>query len=151
MLLKEKKRGIIMLTVKTILNNYENVSLKRICDETKLCYQYVLKASKLPEPNKVYDVDNFNDEAVMKILNKRNVNLDDYNWDEINETSKKPLPVNLIEDFNLNTTFKLRNDEKVYKVIYKTITHIVFIDSLETQPRVMNNETFIHQSPRILG
>lgn len=136
-----------------LMKNYPKLSLKRICDETKMCYQYVLKTSKLPIEGKPYDITEFNYEAVEKIIERKGINLDDYNWDEINESVKTVVPVNKsMDDFTVGTKFTLRNDTTVYEVVYTTVTHIVFIaiDPETTQPRTLNYETFVHQSPRIL-
>ena len=88
-----------------------------------------------------------------KIIERKGINLDDYNWDEINESVKTIVPVNKsMDDFTVGTKFTLRNDTTIYEIVYTTITHIVFIsiDPKTTQPRTLNYETFVHQSPRIL-
>lgn len=143
------------LTINEIKNTYPKLSLKKICDETKVCYQYVLKASKQPIENQPYDATAFNYEAVQKIFDKKEIDLSSYNWDQINAAQKIFEPINKPEDFSVEkqTTFKIRNDAVTYKVIYTTESHIVFIaasSEVSTQPRVMNWDTFLHQSPRIL-
>lgn len=143
------------LTINEIRNTYPKLSLKKICDETKVCYQYVLKASKQPIENQPYDATAFNYEAVQKIFDKKEIDLSSYNWDQINAAQKIFEPINKPEDFSVEkqTTFKIRNDAVTYKVIYTTESHIVFIavsSEVSTQPRVMNWDTFLHQSPRIL-
>lgn len=143
------------LSINEIRNTYPKLSLKKICDETKVCYQYVLKASKQPIPNQAYDATAFNFEAVQKIFDKKEIDLSAYNWETINSEQKVFEPINKPEDFSVEnqTLFKIRNDAVTYKVIYTTESHIVFIaedPNVSTQPRVMNWDTFLHQSPRIL-
>lgn len=143
------------LSINEIRNTYPKLSLKKICDETKVCYQYVLKASKQPIPNQAYDATAFNFEAVQKIFDKKEIDLSAYNWEQINAEQKVFEPINKPEDFSVEnqTLFKIRNDAVTYKVIYTTESHIVFIaedPNVSTQPRVMNWDTFLHQSPRIL-
>lgn len=149
-----KTENVTKMTVKEILETYPRISLKRFCDETKLCYQYVLKSSKKPIPNTVYDPTQTNYEEIQKIVNKRTeLDISSIDWKSIEESvPQKSEPINQIEDFEIDTQFKIRQDDNVYKVVYKTETHIVFINinaEVSTQPRVMNNDTFLHQSPRI--
>ena len=142
-----------MKTIKELRNTYPTISLKRICDETKVCYQYALKASKQPIPNQTYDATAFNYAAVQKIFDRKEIALEDYDWSAINQSIKVATPINKPEDFAVNTTFKIRNEEETFKVIYTTPSHIVFISTNpdNTQPRVMNWDTFSHQSPRIIS
>ena len=144
------------MTIKEIKTNYTKLSLKKICDETKVCYQYVLKASKKPIENQPYDATAFNYDEVQKIFDKKGINLDNYDWSQINSEQKVFEPINKPEDFDSNpnnpTFFKIRNDNTYYVTIYTTETHIVFLPASKsegTQPRVMNWDTFLHQSPRI--
>ena len=143
-----------METIKELKNTYPKISLKKICDETKVCYQYVLKASKQPIENQPYDATAFNYEAVQKIFDKKEIDLSSYDWDQINASQKVFEPINKPEDFICNTTFfKIRNVETVYVTVYTTESHIVFVPASRsegTQPRVMNWDTFLHQSPRII-
>ena len=142
------------LTINEIKNTYPKLSLKKICDETKVCYQYVLKASKQPIENQPYDATAFNYEAVQKIFDKKEIDLSAYNWEQINAEQKVFEPINKPEDFTCNTTFfKIRNVETIYVTVYTTESHIVFVPASRsegTQPRVMSWDTFLHQSPRII-
>ena len=144
-----------MKTIKELKNTYNKLSLKKICDETKMCYQYVLKASKQPIENQPYDATAFNYEAVQKIFDKKEVDLDKFDWETIAAEQKTFEPINKPEEFTVDkqTQFKIRNDNTIYKTIYTTESHIVFIaedPDVSTQPRVMNWDTFLHQSPRII-
>ena len=142
-----------MKTIKEIRETYPTISLKRICEETHLCYQYILKASKQPIPNQTYDASAFNYAAVNSIIEKKNVDFDSINWEEIAQSIKVTTPLSKQEEFKLDVTFKIRTEDTLYKVIYTTPTHIVFIAAAptSTQPRVMNWDTFLHQSPRIVS
>ena len=142
-----------MKTIKEIRTNYPTISLKRICDETNLCYQYILKASKQPVANQTYDVNAFNYDAVQKIIDRKSIDLESIDWSAISQSIKILTPINKPEEFAINVTFKIRNEEETFKVIYTTPSHIVFISTNpdNTQPRVMNWDTFSHQSPRIIA
>ena len=137
------------VTLKQIMENHTKLSLKKICDETGLCYQYIFKASKQPIEGQPYDSKAINFDNVQKIIDKKEINLGDYDWTAIEESIKVVAPINKPEDFQVETMFKLRNDEADYRTVYITDTHIVFLSLEGTQPRVMNWDTFLHQSPRI--
>ena len=146
-----------MKTINEVRTNYPTISLKRICDELNLCYQYVLKASKTPQEGKPYSAEDFNDEAVNKILQRKGVNLDSVDWEAISMETKSTIKVGKPEEFTLGVKFKLRETKEhqdqgispIYTIVYLTETHVVFQADGDTQPRVMNWDTFLHQSPRI--
>lgn len=134
-----------------LFKEYPTLSLKKVCDTLGLCYQYVLKASKQPKAGEQYDPSAVNYEAIDNIVSKKSINLADTDWDEIVATIKVFEPVNKPEDFELGVRFKIRGEENPMEVVYLTETHIVFKDTQGTQPRVMNWDTFLHQSPRIIS
>lgn len=137
-----------MKTLEQIMNQNQKLSLRRICEETGACYQYCLKASKKPIANQVYDPSAFNYDEVETLLRKK-VDIDTIDWTAIADSVKTAEPVNQPEEFQVGITFQLRNDEDLYEVVWTTDTHIVFQSVNDTQPRVMNYGTFLHQSPRI--
>lgn len=137
-----------MKTLKQIMDEQPKLSLRRICEETGACYQYCLKASKKPIANRVYDPSAFNYSEVETLLRKK-VDIDTIDWEAVAATIKVAEPVNQPEEFQAGVQFTFRNDEEMYEVIFTTETHIVFMSVNETQPRVMNYSTFIHQSPRV--
>ena len=138
----------------TIKTNYPKLSLKKICEVTNVCYQYVLKSSKKPIPNKPYDPTEINYEEVDKIFERKGIDLESFDWETIESEIITIVPINKIEDFKEGVEFTLREVEEkkgtLYRVIYTTSTHIVFMSYESTQPRVMNWDTFVHQSPRIV-
>ena len=133
--------------------NYPKLSLKKICEVTNVCYQYVLKASKKPIPNMPYDPTAINYDEVDKIFESKDVDLSSYDWKSLEDEIATIVPINKIEDFKIDVEFTLREVEEkkgtIYKVIFTTETHVVFMSNESTQPRVMNWDTFVHQSPRI--
>lgn len=151
------------LELKTIQENYPNITLRKFCETTGLCYQYLLKLSKQPIANQPYDPTAFNYEAVQRIIDKR-FNPDDnttptYNWGEIeadSQNSRNSTPTLKREDFILfdGTTakvqFTLRSNPHTYFTIYTNDTNIVFGDINSDDIRTMNWSTFLHQSPRII-
>ena len=140
------------ITFKQIREEYTNISLKAFCETTELCYQYILKASKKPIEGQPYDPTAVNYDAVQKIIDQKDINLDEFDWDKLNESrSMRTTPINAIDDFKIGTQFKLRTDDNVYRVVYISITCIAFVDSFDEKIRTMNDDTFIHQSPRIIN
>lgn len=143
-------------TIETIRANYPKLSLKAICEAAGLCYQYVLKASKQPIAGQAYDPEAVNYEAIAKIVERKGCNLDEIDWEALEANVRTIIPVNKQEDFTVGTEFKLREaDEakqgRVYSILVTTETHLVFMACDSTQPRVMNWDTFEHQSPRIIA
>lgn len=147
-------------TFKDIRVAYPGISLKRLCETAGLCYQYVLKASKQPIAGEAYDAASFNYDAVQRICDKHtDLDLSAFDWASIETEAlqaKSAQPrVSAVEDFTVGTEFKLREPKgtegtPIYRVVWVTTTHVVFQYIDDTQPRVMNWDTFMHQSPRIL-
>ena len=143
-------------TMKELMNAYPKLSLKRICDETELCYQYILKASKQPIPNTPYDPKAFNELAVNTIVERKKIDFNAYDWSAIEESVKTYEPLDAIEKFEVGTRFTMRAATAECEVVflnnddYDVLAEIVFRDSATGKCRVMNVDTFAHQSPRIV-
>lgn len=166
-----------MKNISELRKEYPELSLKKICETLGVCYQYVLKASKQPIPNEVYDpINTFNDAAVNKVLERKGVDITGgestpIDWATIASECATARAASTgtstsIEAFAPGTLFTLRNtrEDAVYKAIYKSETHIVFVacdaltvatlenrHELVNTPRVMNFSTFLHQTPRLYG
>ncbi len=138
-------------SIKSIMEAYPRLSLRCICNETGLCYQYLLKAGKQPIAGAPYDPTATNYVAMDTIIAKKGLDLASFDWAAIEATIAVVEPINKPEDFHLGTEFKLRNDATIYSTVFTTETHIVFMPIDGTQPRVMNWDTFQHQSPRIIN
>ena len=149
--------------LKTIQENYPNITLRKFCETTGLCYQYLLKLSKQPIANQPYDPTAFNYEAVQKVIDKREgLDLDSFNWPEIeaqavtarnsqrNSTTLKREDFVLADGSTAEIRFTLRSNPNTYFTIYTNDTNIVFGDVNSDDVRTMNWNTFLHQSPRII-
>lgn len=137
------------MNLKEQMNNHPTISLKKLADATGCCYQYLLKASKKPIQGEAYDAAAINYDEVERLVRRKKA-IEDIDFDAIEATVKVIEPVSKLADISVDTRFKLRADENIYTAIYLTDTHIVFIADNSTQPRVMNLDTFAHQSPRIV-
>lgn len=141
----------VRTSIEDVMKAYPRLSLRRICDETGLCYQYLLKAGKQPIAGATYDPTATNYAAMDTIIAKKGLDIASFDWAAIEATIAVVTPINKPEDFHLDTEFKLRNDPTIYSIIFTTETHVVFMPVNDTQPRVMNWDTFQHQSPRIIS
>ena len=128
-----------------------SISIRRLARELNLNYSLLLKASKRPTEGHVYDPTAVNYEAMDEYITKR-VDakvLDKIDWDAVaaDVVVAEPLP----KEFALGQKIQLRGDENVYEIVFMTATHTVINPLTEgnTQPRVMNNQTFLHQGPRL--
>ena len=149
--------------LKNIQENYPNITLRKFCETTGLCYQYLLKLSKQPIANQPYDPTAFNYEAVQKAIDKREgLDLDSFNWSEIeaqavatrnsqsNSTTLKREDFVSADGSTIKIRFTLRGNPNTYFTIYTNDTNIVFGDVNSDDVRTMNWNTFLHQSPRII-
>lgn len=142
----------VRTSIEDIMKAFPRLSLRRICDETGLCYQYLLKAGKQPIAGATYDPTATNYAAMDAIIAKKGLDISNYDWAAIEATIAIVEPINKPAEFKAGITeFKLRNDATIYAAIFTTETHIVFMPVDGTQPRVMNWDTFQHQSPRIIN
>lgn len=141
-----------------VRTNHPTLSLKRICDELGLCYQYVLKASKQPIMGAPYDPNAFNDDAVEKILVRKGVKVEEVDWEAIAAETKITTPIGRPEEFTQGARFTLRETKErkeqgkapTYVVLVALDSYVVFVEEdVDVAPRVMNWDTFLHQSPRV--
>lgn len=142
------------MKLEELFKKYEGkLSLKKVCDVMNVCYQYALKVSKLPIAGEIYDPTKINYDEVEKVINRKG-NIDDYNWDEIVNTIKTYEPLNQLTEFEVGTKFRFRYDDKeiVRTIVYMTNSYVVHTNTLDDneKPSVQNNDTFLHQSPRIV-
>lgn len=138
-------------TLEAVMTAHPKLSLKRVCDVLEIGYQYILKTSKQPIAGQPYDPATTNYAAVQAILDRKGIKLEDTDWAVVENSVVTFEPINKREDFEIGCEFKLRADDSVYALHMSTATHVVFMAVDSTQPRVMNWDTFMHQSPRILN
>ena len=134
-------------TLREQFEKIEGLSLRKFACFTGVCYQYLLKASKKPIVGEAYNPEAINWAEVERVVAKK-MAIKDIDWDALAKSVVVKEPISQLTDFAVGTIFNLRNDERTYAIVYKTETHVVFIADNETQPRIMNNDTFMHQGPR---
>lgn len=132
------------------MEQYPNVSLRKLAIACELSYGWILKCSKEPIPNIAYDPEAINYEKVASVFAKRNINLAEIDWDSLNiatirngATLTKDMSV-----FNVGVKVYLREDNKVpFEICYKTDTHIVIMKEGTTEPRSWSHATFLMKGP----
>lgn len=139
--------------LKERMNQYTNVSLRKIATSLDLCYASVLKASKKPVPNEVYDPDSTNYDAVEEYITKRDKveELENLDWEALNQiASKRNATVEKdISKFTVGTEVYLRKNPVIpYTILYTTNTHVVFMLEGTEEPICWSWNTFILSGPQ---
>lgn len=141
--------------IAALFEEHPELSLRRFCDVLSVGYQYVLKMSKKPVAGQAYDPDARNYAEIAKILDRKGCRLEDTDWDAVCAETKRYEPLSELDEFQPGIEFRMRatgnhEADDVFEVLLRTETHIVFEQVGDTQPRVMNFDTFLHQSPRVV-
>lgn len=138
------------MTTKYVFESYENVSIRRFAEAVGINYNMLLKASKKPIEGVPYDPTAINYDAIEAMLEKREIDLEQFDWEAINE---KPSRITStlskdIADFNVGAKVYLREDnEKAFEILYKTETHIVIMKEGTSEPRALSISTFFFKGP----
>lgn len=140
-----------IMTTKKLFEKYENVTLRRFAQALELNYNMVLKIARKPIEGVPYDPTATNYDELDALIARREINLDEVDWKEVNaqptRTSTATLPKN-IDEFEVGTKCYLRDDnENAYEVLYKTGTHIVIMKEGTTEPRALSYNTFFFKGP----
>lgn len=139
------------MTTKYVLENYENVSIRRFAEAIGVNYNMLLKASKKPIEGVPYDPTAINYDAIDKIIEKKEINLDEIDWEAVNEKPSRNSTAVLsknIDDFNVGDKVYLREDnESPFEILYKTGTHIVIMKEGTSEPRALSHSTFFFKGP----
>lgn len=140
-----------MTKLENLLTTYPTLSLKKVSDTFGACYQYVLKMSKKPITGQIYDEKAVNYEEVEKVLLRKG-SFEDFDWNDIVNSVKVYQPLNQLDEFEVGTSFRFRYDDEeiVRTIVYKNDSYVVHCNNNDDKPSVMNNDTFLHQSPRIV-
>lgn len=136
--------------LRTLLEKYQNVSLRKLAVACEVSYGWILKKSKEPIPGQPYNPDEVNYEAVAATFAKRGIDLDSLDWDTLNEATLKK-GTQLTKDmsaFEVGAKVYLREDNDVpYVICYKTDTHIVIMKEGSTEPHAWSHGTFLMKGP----
>lgn len=135
-----------------LLEKYSGISLRKVAIALNLNYNMLLKQGKKPIEGVPYDASAINYNAVDEYVNARTSEeiTNTIDW-ELLENEANALKVTLPKEFQVGQVVTLRQDDDAYEIIFMTISHIVLNPQNDTQPRVLNLATFLHQGPRVLN
>lgn len=137
-------------TLANIFTTYDNISIRNLAATLNISYHSLLKASKKPIPGEIYDPTMINYDEMETVIAKKEINLDDYDWSEVNESFVRQAS-NVIKDksqFKIGDKVYLRNHKATpYEIIYTTDTHVVILLEGSTVPQAWNWSTFMFHGP----
>lgn len=137
--------------LKSLMEKYPNVSLRKLALSLELSYGWILKCSKKPIPGQPYDPDAVNYDEVAKTFARKGIDLESLDWESLNESTQTSHGILLTKDmeaFRTGMSVYLREDNVVpFEICYKTDTHIVILKHGSTEPRAWSHSTFLMKGP----
>lgn len=137
--------------LKSLMEQYPNVSLRKLALSLELSYGWILKCSKKPIAGQPYDPDAINYEEVQKTFARKGIDLTQLDWESLNESTQTSRGISLQKDmsaFQVGGKVYLREDNEVpFDICYKTATHIVIMKQGDTEPRAWSHSTFLMKGP----
>lgn len=137
--------------LKALMEQYPNVSLRKLALSLELSYGWILKCSKKPIPGQAYDPDAVNYDEVAKTFARKGIDLASLDWESLNESTQTTRGILLTKDmeaFRTGQSVYLREDNEVpFEICYKTDTHIVIMKHGSTEPRAWSHSTFLMKGP----
>lgn len=139
---------VINLSIKNVLEDHPDVSLRKLAAYAKLPYNQLLKLSKKPIVGEVYDPNKINAAAVDIYLAQHNIDLSKIDVEDI--TTAKRVATTTMQ-LKLNGRYKIRNVDEPVTIVALTKTHVCIAEAPtddEEILRSMSITTFLHQSPK---
>ncbi len=137
--------------LKTLMEQYPNVSLRKLALSLELSYGWILKCSKKPIAGQPYDPDAVNYDEVAKTFARKGIDLAKLDWESLNESTQTSRGISLQKDmsaFQVGGKVYLREDNEVpFNICYKTDSHIVIMKEGSTEPRAWSHSTFLMKGP----
>lgn len=137
--------------LKSLMEQYPNVSLRKLALSLELSYGWILKCSKKPIAGQPYDPDAINYDEVAKTFSRKGIDLAKLDWESLNESTQTSRGITLQKDmsaFQVGGKVYLREDNEVpFDICYKTATHIVIMKQGDTEPRAWSHSTFLMKGP----
>lgn len=137
--------------LKEYMDEYPNVSLRKLALSLELSYGWILKCSKKPIPGQPYDPDAVNYDEVQKTFERKGIDYTQLDWEALNEASQTSRGISLQKDmsaFQVGGKVYLREDNEVpFDICYKTDSHIVIMKEGSTEPRAWSHSTFLMKGP----
>lgn len=132
-------------TIKTLFEENENLSLRKLALACSISYGVMMKAAKKPIAGVPYDPTAINYEEISALLDRREIDVTSLDVAQMVGEARKAALKN--EDLKIGDKYMIRNDDLVWTVIALT-EECICIQSNETL-RAMSIATFLHQTPRI--
>lgn len=146
-----KATEMAVADLESLMTQYPNVSLRKLALSLELSYGWILKCSKKPIPGQPYDPDAINYDEVAKTFARKGINLEELDWESLNESTQTSRGISLQKDMNafqVGGKIYLREDNEVpFNICYKTDTHIVIMKEGSTEPRAWSHSTFLMKGP----
>jgi hypothetical protein len=140
-----------VVDLKSLMEQYPNVSLRKLALSLELSYGWILKCSKKPITGQPYDPDAINYDEVQKTFERKGIDLTQLDWESLNESTQTSRGILLTKDmsaFEVGQKVYLREDNEVpFDICYKTATHIVIMKQGDTEPRAWSHSTFLMKGP----
>lgn len=137
--------------LKAKMEQYPNVSLRKLALSLELSYGWILKCSKKPIAGQPYDPEAVNYDEVAKTFARKGIDLESLDWESLNESTQTSHGILLTKDmeaFRTGMSVYLREDNEVpFEICYKTDTHIVIMKHGSTEPRAWSHSTFLMKGP----
>lgn len=134
-----------------LMEQFPNVSLRKLALSLDLSYGWILKCSKKPIPGQPYDPDAINYEEVAKTFARKGIDLATLDWYALNESTQTSRGILLTKDmdaFRVGHYVYLREDNVTpFEICYKTDSHIVIMKVGSTEPRAWSHSTFLMKGP----
>lgn len=143
-------RKVKTMTTKYVFENYENVSIRRFAEAINVNYNMLLKASKKPIEGVPYDPTAINYDAIEAIVERKEINLEEIDWEAVNEKPTRASSVlsKSIDDYKVGDKVYLREDnENAFEILYMTGTHVVIMEEGTSEPRALSHSTFFFKGP----
>lgn len=132
------------------MEQFPNVSLRKLAIACEISYGWILKCSKEPIPGVAFDPEAINYDKVASVFAKRGIDLDTVDWETLNEAAIRN-GATLTKDmdaFQVGGKVYLREDNTTpFEIVYKTDTHIVIMKEGTTEPRSWSHATFLMKGP----
>lgn len=136
--------------VRTLFEIYENLSVRNVANTLGISYHMLLKASKAAKVGEVYDPTAINYDAMQAMIDRKEIRLDDYDWETIDASFEKQSGT-VIKDhtqFKAGDKVYLRKHKATpYTIIYTTDTHVVILLEGSTEPQAWKWSTFLFHGP----
>ena len=110
----------------------------------------LLKASKKPIEGVPYDPTAINYDAIEAIVERKEINLEEIDWEAVNEKPTRASSVlsKSIDDYKVGDKVYLREDnENAFEILYMTGTHVVIMKEGTSEPRALSHSTFFFKGP----